>query len=219
MRLFDRWRSAEVPADIGPGFWVAEAGAMQRAIGTALGGADRSRSVVAAHLELSAGAEGRVVVVWRNVIVGFVPPDHAPPLLPQIEAAGRATVVAPGRVVERDGQLRIWAGEGEPTGRPPTDELSPPPATIFGIALRGSSQRETTTARRYVLAVGSQSWEVRDGADLDVALLRRRVAEAEPGAVLHVRVWGEPVAIDLTVDSPVTLTDPATGEVEVLHPR
>ncbi|WP_413452596.1 hypothetical protein AA0Y32_09965 [Georgenia phoenicis] len=219
MRLFDRWRSTEVPADVGPGFWVAEAGALQRAIVTALGADARGRPEVRARLELSAGAEGRVVVVWRNVIVGFVPPDHAAPLRRQLEAAGRATLVAAGSVVRADGQWRIWLGEGTPVGEPPADELTPPPATIFGISLPATTLRETTTARRWVLAVGSHSWEVEEGTDLDVALLRRRIAEAAPSATVHVRVWGEPVAIDLGGDARVTLTDPVTGEVEVLHPR
>lgn len=219
MRLFDRWRSAEVPADVGAGFWVAEAAAMQRAIVTALAGAERSGSAVRARVEFSPGAEGRVVVAWRNVIVGFVPPDRAAPLRDQLEAAGKGTLVAPGSVVEVGGQRRIWVGEGEPAGEPPADELAPPPTTIFGINLPGTTPRETTTARRWVLAVGSHSWEVREGTDLDVALLRRRIAEAEPGATVHVLVWGAPVAIDLGSGDRVTLTDTRTGEVEVLHPR
>lgn len=219
MRLFDRWRSAEVPADVGPGFWVAEATAMQRAIITALGAAERAHPRVPARLELSPGAEGRVVVVWRNVIVGFVPPEHAAPLRRQLEVAGKATLVSAGVVVEVGGRRRIWAGEGDPTGSPPVDELAAPPTTIFGMNLPGTGPRETTTARRWVLAVGSHSWEVREGTDLDVALLRRRIAEAEPGSTIHALVWGEPVAIDLGGDARVTLTDPVTGEVEVLHPR
>ncbi|MCM3659731.1 hypothetical protein M3148_01795 [Georgenia satyanarayanai] len=219
MRLFDRWRSAEVPADVGTGFWVAEAAAMQRAIITALAGAECSRSAVPARVELSPGAEGRVVVVWRNVIVGFVPPDHAAPLRGQLAAAGKATLVAPGLVVAAGGQRRVWVGEGAPVGEPPADELAPPLTTIFGINLPGTTPRQTTTARRWVLAVGSHSWEVREGTDLDVVLLRRRIAEAEPGATVHLLVWGEPVAIDLGSDARVTLTDPVTGEVEVLHPR
>ncbi|MBD8063329.1 hypothetical protein [Oceanitalea stevensii] len=220
MRLFDRWRSAEVPADVGAGFWAAEAAAMQRAIVTALAGAERARSgAVPARLELSPGAEGRVVVVWRNVIVGFVPPDRAAPLRDQLAAAGKGTLVAPGSVVELGGQRRMWVGEGEPVGEPPADELAAPPTTIFGIHLPGTTPRETTTARRWVLAVGSHSWEVREGTDLDVVLLRRRLAEAAPGSTIHVLVWGEPVAIDLGSDARVTLSDPVTGEVEVLHPR
>ncbi|MFC4553769.1 hypothetical protein [Georgenia faecalis] len=241
MRLFDRRRPAPVSADVGPGFWVAEASAVQHAIVSALTAAERAGAGGPATLQLSPGAEGRVVVQWRNLIVGFAPPTSAASLRRQLEAAGKAPVVLDGRVVVApDGLWRIWAGPGEPVGPPPgaeADEIAPATSAIFGIALRGpaaSPRRATAPAPdgapsseaaaagpvgRQILEVGTHSWEVRDGVDVDLALLRRRLADAAPGATLHVRVWEEPVSIHLAPLTRVTLTDLATGSVEVLYPR
>ncbi|HLV04165.1 hypothetical protein [uncultured Georgenia sp.] len=226
MRIFDRRRRPPVPADVGAGFWVAEARGLQRAIGFALTAAERAATTAPATLQLSPGLEGRVVVQWRNHIVGFVPPAHAASLRAQLAAADGAELVVEGHVVHHDGLWRIWAGPDLPADPPPPDddgEVEPPPTTIFGIALPGRRERRPgrrrTTAPARVLAVGSRSWEVRDGEDVDLALLRTRLAAASPGDTLHVRVWDEPVEVHLGPDARVTLTDPATGAVEVLYPR
>lgn len=228
MRIFDRWRRrAQVPADVGAGFWVAEARALQRAIAFALTAAERAAATAPATLQLAPGLEDRVVVLWRNHIVGFVPPAQTGPLRAQLAAAEGVDLVVAGHVIRHDGLWRIWAGHDVPGTPPPADdgEVTPAPESIFGIPipsrLRGtppSPARRTTARSPLVLGIGAQSWEVRDGEDVDLALLRRRIAAAAPGDTLNVRVWGEPVAIHLTPDTRVTLTDPATGAVEVLHP-
>lgn len=239
MGFFDRWRAPEVTVALDEGFWVAETVAMQRAIVPPIIPDDGSG--IPAHLEFTAGAEGRVVVQWRNRFVGFVPPSHEEMIGRQLAVAGKIRLVADGEVRRHGDLWRIWAGpavpDGAPPPPPPIDEIPPETPTIFGIPI-AKSDRPATTARRRtpppppsspsssvglaqqrILAVDDQSWEVRDGIDIDLPLLRRRIAEADPGARLHLRLWEETVTIELTPQARVTLTDPATGVVEVLHPR
>lgn len=138
MRPLARWRPTEVRADVGAGFWVAEAPAMRHAIVGALTGAECARSAASATLVFETGAEERVVVVWRNRFVGFVPPSHAAPLRDRLATAGRARLVTEGQVLERDGVWRVWAGPGAPDDAAPgpADELAPPPPRIFGMVIR-----------------------------------------------------------------------------------
>lgn len=203
---------------------------MQRVITDALSAAERREPRTTAQLRLSPGAEGRVVVLWRRVIVGFVPPAEAAQLRHQLADVGRSPLVTDGHVLRHEGLWRIWAGPGEPPGPPPParpGELQPPPLTILGIPLRGrgsggpppsSRTNEAAPAPVWILAVGTESWEVRDGTDVDLALLRRRVAEAAPGDTVHLRIWEQTVSMHLTPEKRVTLTDP-TGALEQLHPR
>ena len=89
MRLFGR--HAEVSAEVGDGFVAGEAVALQTSFQAALSGRERSaREPVPAELQLDGGKGGRVVLIWRNVVVGFVPPSHEQSLLAQVAAAGRA---------------------------------------------------------------------------------------------------------------------------------
>lgn len=252
MGFFDRWRAPQVSVALDEGFWVAETAAMQRAI-VPLTIPDDGTGIPA-HLEFTAGAEGRVVVQWRNRFVGFVPPSHEDLIGRQLAVAGKIRLVTDGEVRRHGDLWRIWAGpavpDGAPPPPPPIDEIPPEAPTIFGVPI-AKRDRPATTARRRtpprapsspssvpssavpsssvpsaggpaqrrILAVDDQSWEVRDGTDIDLPLLRRRIAEADPGARLHLRLWGETVTIELTPQAGVTLTDPATGVVEVLHPR
>lgn len=264
MGFFDRWRAPQVTVALDEGFWVAETAAMQRAIVPLTMPDDGSG--IPAQLEFTAGAEGRVVVQWRNRFVGFVPPSHEEMIGRQLAVAGKIRLVADGEVRRHGDLWRIWAGpavaDGAPPPPPPIDEIPPETPTIFGIPIAKSDRPQTTVRRRtpppapgspsssvpespalasaasaasadgagptassssrsqrWLLAVDDQSWEVRDGTDIDVPLLRRRIAEADPGARLHLRLWEETVTIELTPQARVTLTDPATGVVEVLHPR
>lgn len=227
MRLFGR-RPPDIPADVGGGFWVSETRALQRALVGVLTGAERAeRRTTTTQLEFSPGAEGNVVVLWRNAIVGFVPPARTEPLRRQLRDIGKATLVSDGHALDDGNLWRIWVGQGEPDSPPPgpeADQIPPAPNTIFGIALRdrrakASRPRETTTAPPQLLTIDAESWDVRDGTDIDLALLRRRIAAAAPGDTLHLRIWDQTVTVRLTPDTQVTLTDPTTGQIEPLHPR
>src|SRR5699024_9663079 len=52
-----------------------------------------------------------------------------------------------------------------------------------------------------------------------VGLLRRRIAAADPGDTLHVRLGEERVPVCLDAVTKVTLQRASTGEEEVLHSR
>lgn len=138
MGLFGR--HAEVPAEVGDGFVAGEAVALQTSFQAALTGRERSaREPVLAELQLEGGKGGRVVLIWRNVVVGFVPPAHEVDLRGQLHRAGKDRLVCPGQVY-RDGDLwRVWVGARPPAGarepEPGTDRLAAPPTRIFGLAL------------------------------------------------------------------------------------
>lgn len=227
MRLFRRPRT--VTADIHEGFWCAEADALQRTIVTSLRSAAGSSSGIPVDLELTPGVQGRIVVSWRRRIVGFVPAAHARELSNQLSAAAPAPLVSHGEVVLYAGLWRIWVGPPWPemTAPPdlPVDEMAPPPLSILGVPLRGRNRGEPAAAEPlpaeaatdWLLSVGVQSWDIRDGVDLDVALLRSRVAAAASGDVLHVRVGEERVTISLDSATRVTLQPLRGGAVEVLH--
>lgn len=119
---------------------------MQRSILEALGLGDRpAPAVVPARLRVEGGADGRLVLVWRNVIVGFVPPGATAPLAAQLAAAGDATLVAPGAVHHVDGTWRVWVGAVPTGGFPPVpeglDTLAPPETTILGVPVRRLDHR------------------------------------------------------------------------------
>lgn len=147
MKLFGRRRRTTIEVD--EGFHVAEAPGLQRAIVQALG---RDRAVgapVPAELVLEQGREGALVVVWRNAIVGFVPPDRTPALAARLPG-GQDVGVVTGCVfpkvheVPRDGDdrhgvlWRVWAGpvpESFPEVPEGLDRLAVPERTILGIPL------------------------------------------------------------------------------------
>lgn len=137
MALFRR--RAEVPADVVLGFFAAEAVALQRSIVASLGLGPRPvPTAVPVRLRVEHGAGDRLVLVSRNVIVGFVPADDTPLLARQLQTVGTtAHLVAPGSVVQVDGTWRVWVGDLPPDGLPPVpaglDTLQAPGFTILGI--------------------------------------------------------------------------------------
>ncbi|MCC2336684.1 hypothetical protein [Cellulomonas wangsupingiae] len=134
-------RRPEVSADVLVGFCAAEAPAMQRSLLAALGlGEHPAPTVVPARLQVDRGADDRLVLVWRNVIVGFVPAHAAPDLAVRLDAAGDATLMVRGAVHRADGTWRVWVGDVPPDGFPPVpeglDTLPPPEPSILGVPLR-----------------------------------------------------------------------------------
>ncbi|GIG41883.1 hypothetical protein [Cellulomonas phragmiteti] len=144
MALFRR--RPEVPADVAVGFHAAEAPAMQRSILAALGlGDNPADAVVPARLRVERGADDRLVLVWRNVIVGFVPAEATAALATALTAAGGATLVVPG-VAHRTGRTwRLWVGDVPSAGFPDVpdglDTLAPPETTILGVPVRRLDER------------------------------------------------------------------------------
>lgn len=137
-----RSRHPRVAADVGPGFPVAEARALQTALEGALTAVERAAGrSVPVELRFEPGAGPGVVVVCRNRVVGFVPPDRAPGLRGQLTDAGRrAHLVAPGVLHRQDGLWRAWAGAEPEDGVPPApdglDTMAAPDPAVLGIPLR-----------------------------------------------------------------------------------
>jgi hypothetical protein len=139
-------RRAEVLAHVEDGFHAAEAPAMQRSVLEALGLGDRpAPAVVPARLRVEHGADQHLVLVWRNVIVGFVPSGATAPLAAQLAAAGEAALVVTGAVHHAEGAWRVWAGPVPEDGFPPVpaglDTLAAPETTILGVPVRRLDQR------------------------------------------------------------------------------
>lgn len=113
---------------------------MQRTVVGALRSLETGMEAIPARLQFSRGAEDHVVVLWRNVIVGFVPPTHRDELRRQLDDAVTAPLVADGHVRRHDGVWRVWAGPAWPVAegppQPPPDEIDPPSNAIFGFPLR-----------------------------------------------------------------------------------
>lgn len=133
-------RRPEVHVDV-TGFHASEAPAMQRSVLEALGlGARPAPAVVPARLRVERGTDARLVLVWRNLIVGFVPSDAAAPLAEALAGADGATVVVDGVVHHVDGTWRVWVGPVPAEGFPPVpdglDTLAAPEDTILGVPLR-----------------------------------------------------------------------------------
>lgn len=140
-------RRTRVAADVGTGFHAAEARGLQTALHGVLTGVERaSTTAVPVEVRLDATRDAAVVVLCRNQVVGFVPPDPpelAPGLRAQQEAAGRrALLVAPG-LLHRDAGTalwRVWVGAEPEGGLPPVpeglDTLAAPEPSIFGVPLR-----------------------------------------------------------------------------------
>ncbi|WP_309135396.1 hypothetical protein [Cellulomonas sp.] len=129
-----------VPAHVGEGFLAAEAPALQRSFRAALHAAERAAGQpVPADVEVSRGADDRVVLAWRNVLVGFVPESHRALLAAQVDAARPAALTAEGVVHRSDHLWRLWVGpapeDGFPPPEPGLDTLPAPENTILGIRL------------------------------------------------------------------------------------
>ncbi|HEY0187368.1 MAG TPA: hypothetical protein VGC67_07770 [Cellulomonas sp.] len=138
MSLFRR--RPRVAAELPTGFHAGEALALQASVLSALTAVERATGgPVPVLLEVDAGRPPRLVLVCRNLVVGFVPEACAGPLDAQRTAAGRARLVVPG-LLHRDERLwRVWAGpvpaEGLPAVPPGTDTLAAAPVTVLGIPL------------------------------------------------------------------------------------
>jgi hypothetical protein len=135
-------RRPRARAEIATGFAATETRALQTSLVGVLAAAERATGAgVPVELLLEPGRDGRVVVVCRNVVVGFVPADRAPALSTQREAAGRkARLVTPG-LLHRDGDVwRVWVGPvpegGIPATPAGTDTLATPEPTVLGVPLR-----------------------------------------------------------------------------------
>lgn len=128
-------------ADVPAGFHAAEAPAMQRSILAALRlGDSPAATTVPARMHVERGADDRLVLVWRNVIVGFVPAEAAPTLASALDAAQGATLVVPAAVHRPDRTWRVWVGEVPSDGFPAVpdglDTLAAPETTILGVPVR-----------------------------------------------------------------------------------
>ena len=138
MGILDRFRARRpAPADLTVGFWVAEAVAMQRSIEAALAPWERADGPFPVDLSFEAGPDGRVLVVWRNRIVGFAPDAAAPALLDRL-ADGPAALGVRGELYRHGSVRRLWAGPRPASGLPPVpdpglDHLPAPPVTVFGL--------------------------------------------------------------------------------------
>jgi len=138
--LFRRHRSH--PLDIVDGFEASEGRALQRSLTAALLAHERAaRHDLPILLEIGRGSGDRPVVIWRNLIVGFVPPDRAMQLEQLLPDGPRGVVTVRGFARRSGGLWRVWVGKMPDEGLPaPTathlDTLPEPEFTIFGIPLR-----------------------------------------------------------------------------------
>lgn len=113
---------------------------MQHAIRGALTAAEATTSAVPVELSFDHGAEGRVIALWRNLIVGFIPDDVAPGLRQQLSDAGEARLVTRGQAMQVGREWRVWAGPPWPEGTTPPpypgSTIAPAPPAVFGIQLQ-----------------------------------------------------------------------------------
>jgi hypothetical protein len=144
--LFRRRRPL-VPLEIIDGFEAAEGRALQRSLTAALRADERAaRRDVPTVLEIGPGSGDVLVVIWRNLVVGFVPPDEAMRLRQLLPTPPVALTIR--GVVRWDGGLwRVWVGdppdEGFPASTPHHDTLPEPEDTLLGIPLRRRSSHES----------------------------------------------------------------------------
>jgi hypothetical protein len=135
-------RRPHARADVASGFLATEARALQTSLVGVLGAAERATGAdVPVEVELEPGRDARVVVVCRNVVVGFVPADRAAALAGQRERAGRRARLTAEGLLHRDGDVwRVWVGPVPDGGLPPTpagtDTLAAPEPTVLGVPLR-----------------------------------------------------------------------------------
>jgi len=128
------------PEVVAEGFAAAEAPALQRSLVAALHHQERADGrELPGDLEIGRGAGDRLVVIWRNLVVGFVPPDRVAPFTALLPDDPRAGVVVRGVVHHVDGLWRVWVGDRPASGFPPPpaglDTLAVPPDTLLGIPL------------------------------------------------------------------------------------
>jgi hypothetical protein len=140
-------RTTRVAADVGAGFHAAEARGLQTALVGVLTAVERAAgTAVPVEVRLDATRDAAVVVLCRNQVVGFVPPDPAGLAAgfraQQAGAGRRARLVAPG-LLHRDAATalwRVWVGAEPDDGLPPVpeglDTLAAPEPSIFGVPLR-----------------------------------------------------------------------------------
>lgn len=137
MNIFRRDR---VEAELDGGFLAGEARALQTSMHAALSGGERGAGEpVPVELVIGAGTGDLLVLVCRNLVVGFVPAERAASLAPQLARAGKARLVAPGRLYLDCGLWRVWVGvvpaDGLPAAPPDLDRLAAPELTVFGVPL------------------------------------------------------------------------------------
>lgn len=135
-------RSTRVDADVHPGFHATETRSLQTSLHAALTAAERATGgAVPVEVAFDDGRDGGLVVVCRNLVVGFVPASRVPQLRAQRDAAGpRARLVAPGRLHPEGPLWRVWVGpvpdDGVPVADEAADVLAPPEPAVLGIPLR-----------------------------------------------------------------------------------
>jgi hypothetical protein len=142
VHLFRRHRPVvDAPAAVAAdGFTAADAPAFQRSFVAALHAGERAdRRDVPGVLQIGRGAGDRLVVIWRNLVVGFVPPDRTAPFEALLPAGPRAGVELAGVVHHADGLWHVWVGDppaaGFPTPPAGLDTLPTPEDTLLGIRL------------------------------------------------------------------------------------
>lgn len=233
-------RRRAVELELSAGFWVSEASALQRTIASVPGISPSRTEALGVQLALEPGRDGRVAIFAHNRLVGFAPPDVAAELLQALSDATTGRLTTPGQIRRHGTLWRVWAGPAPAASAawpdPPSDVLEPEGLRIFGIPLgerdgarsgeirsdaapRGSSAPGHPAKPVWTLRVGDDSWDLADGVDLDVERLRTRVLAAEPGARLHLRIWGDPVTIPVDGVTPVTLTPSDGSPAQQLQPR
>jgi len=135
-------RTTRAEADVRPGFHAAETRSLQTSLHAALTAAERATgAAVPVEVAFGDGRDGGLVVVCRNLVVGFVPGPRVAGLLAQRDDAGRrARLVAPGRLHLEGALWRVWVGPVPDGGVPDADEaadvLAPPEPAVLGIPLR-----------------------------------------------------------------------------------
>lgn len=139
MRTFHR--RPRVPAELAQGFHATEALALQTAVCNALTATERGVArPVPVDLVIDAGRGTRLVVVCRNLVVGFVPEAIAVPLAEQRRAVDRALLVTRGWLFRDQDLWRVWVGDVPEDGIPEVpaglDQLPAPQPTILGVPLR-----------------------------------------------------------------------------------
>lgn len=118
--------------ELEPGFWIAEAAAMQVPLQTIPGVPARREGSVPVEVTFDEAPGGALSVIVNNRIVGFAPPSELDRLMRY--RADSETSFA-GELVFAEGLWRIWVGLG-PRPVPPSGELAPPEPRIFGFSLR-----------------------------------------------------------------------------------